>query len=143
MKQKLLDRLDQELIAQLRVDGRASVSKLSTLFGVSRATIQSRIDRLVESGDILGFTIRVKEELEQGQISAIMMLAISDKSTAQIVQRLKGIPNIIKIHTTNGAWDMVLHIVSSSLSEFDQVLQRVRLVEGVSTSETSILLSSQ
>ena len=41
------DDLDRRLIALLREDGRAPVSKLATLLKVSRATVQSRMDRLV------------------------------------------------------------------------------------------------
>ena len=52
-----LDQLDQTLIAQLRVDGRASVAKLSDILGVSRGTVQNRLDKLIDSGAILGFTI--------------------------------------------------------------------------------------
>jgi DNA-binding Lrp family transcriptional regulator len=46
------------------------------------------------------------------------------------------------VHTTNGAWDLVAEIHSSSLAEFDQVLREVRLIDGIANSETSILLST-
>jgi len=63
-------------------------------------------------------------------------------STTQVINKLRGIPQLEKLHTTNGAWDLVTDIRASSLSEFDQVLREVRIIGGVLNSETSILLSS-
>ena len=138
----LYDELDRELIAILRKDGRASISKLSQILNVSRGTIQNRLDRLVTNGAILGFTIRAHQDLEAGTVRAIMMIEVSGKSTSQVIQNLRGIPELFKLHTTNGAWDLIAEIQTSSLGEFDQVLRVVRMIPGVLNSETSILLSS-
>ena len=138
----LHDALDKQLVAILRSDGRASVSKLAELLKVSRGTVQNRLDRLVSSGAILGFTIRAHEAIETDVVRAIMMVEVVGKSTTQVIAKLRGIPQLQKVHTTNGAWDLVVEIVTSNLTEFDHVLRDVRLIDGVLNSETSILLSS-
>ena len=66
----LHDSVDQALIAILRADGRASIATLAKQLNVSRGTVQNRLDRLVDSGAILGFTIRVHDELETDVIRA-------------------------------------------------------------------------
>ncbi len=137
-----MDVLDNELLAQLRVDGRAPVAKLAAILGVSRATVQNRIDKLQQQGVIKGFTIRVTESLDSNLVKAIMMLEIANRSIEPIIQRLRGITAIRTIHSTNGAWDLVLEVQTQNLAQFDQVLQQVRQIKGVSRSETSILLSS-
>jgi DNA-binding Lrp family transcriptional regulator len=138
----LHDQLDQHLIALLREDGRASISKLSEQLKVSRGTVQNRIDRLVSSGAILGFTVRAHEAIEAGSIKAVMMIEVVGRSTAQVIKALKGLPQLVKLHTTNGSWDLVAELQTSSLIEFDHVLAQVRMIEGVLNSETSILLTS-
>ena len=138
----LHDLLDQQLIALLREDGRASISKLSQLLKVSRGTVQNRIDRLVSSGVILGFTVRAHEAVETGVVKAIMMVEVVGRSTSQVIKTLKGLPQLTKLHTTNGSWDLVAELQTSSLIEFDHVLAKVRMIEGVLNSETSILLTS-
>lgn len=138
----LYDSVDKELISILRADARASISKLATLLRVSRGTVQNRLDRLISSGAILGFTIRAHDELETDVIKAIMMIEVVGKSTAQVISKLRGIPQLEKLHTTNGAWDLVANIKTSNLLEFDRVLRDVRTIDGVLNSETSILLSS-
>ena len=136
------DQLDRELIAILREDGRAPVSKLAALLSVSRATVQNRLDRLLDSGAVLGFTIRALEDVGASGVRAIMMIEIAGQSTTRTIRSLRGIPALRELHSTNGKWDLVAYLTAGSLAEFDSVLREVRDVEGIVNSETSILLSS-
>jgi DNA-binding Lrp family transcriptional regulator len=136
------DPLDRELISVLRQDGRAPISKLADILGVSRGTVQNRLDRLLESGALLGFTIRIHEDLEPDSIRAIMMIEVVGRSTTSVIKQLRGIPELRTLHTTNGSWDLVAHLHASSLADFDRVLRDVRAIAGVLNSETSLLLSS-
>lgn len=138
----LYDSIDKELIAMLRIDARASISKLAKMLHVSRGTVQNRLDRLISSGAILGFTVRAHDELETDVIKAVMLIEVVGKSTTQVINKLRGIPQLHKLHTTNGAWDLVAEIRTSNLLVFDRVLRDVRTIDGVLNSETSILLSS-
>ena len=138
----IYDSLDNALIAELRKDGRASISALAGSLNVSRGTVQNRLDRLVSSGAILGFTVRVHEHIETEAVRAIMMIEVVGKSTSQVIKTMRGIPELIKLHTTNGAWDLVAELQAENLSEFDGVLRQVREIDGILNSETSILLSS-
>lgn len=136
------DALDRELIALLRNDGRAPVSKLAEILQVSRGTVQNRLDRLLESGAILGFTVRVRDDHESELIRGIMTIEVVGKSTGEVIRNLRGLPELHTLHTTNGAWDLVAEIRTSSLQDFDRVLRHVRVIDGVRSSETSLLLSS-
>ncbi|WP_018237122.1 Lrp/AsnC family transcriptional regulator [Ensifer sp. BR816] len=136
------DDLDRRIIAHLRVDGRASLSKLSDALGVARGTVQNRLDRLIETGTLMGFTVRVREDYDLNTVHAVMMIEVVGKSTTQVIRRLRGIPEIHTLHTTNGNWDLVANIRAANLSEFDRILREVRMIDGVANSETSLLLSS-
>ncbi|TCQ22796.1 AsnC-like helix-turn-helix protein [Rhizobium sp. PP-CC-3G-465] len=91
---------------------------------------------------LLGFTVRVREDFDAQTIHAVMMIEVVGKSTTQVIRRLRDIPEIYALHTTNGNWDLVANMRSATLSDFDRVLREVRMIEGVSNSETSLLLSS-
>jgi DNA-binding Lrp family transcriptional regulator len=136
------DDLDRRIIAHLRADGRASLSKLSDALGVARGTVQNRLDRLIETGTLLGFTVRVREDYDVNTVHAVMMIEVVGKSTTQVIRKLRGIPEIYSLHTTNGNWDLVANVRAANLSEFDRVLREVRMIDGVANSETSLLLSS-
>jgi len=135
------DATDRELIAVLRKDGRAPIAKLAEILNVSRGTVQNRLDRLLESGALLGFTIRVREDFDPDSVRAVMMIEVAGKSTSQVIRRLRGIPELQKIHTTNGSWDLVTEILATSLGEFDRVLRDVRETSGVLNSLATFLKS--
>jgi DNA-binding Lrp family transcriptional regulator len=136
------DDLDRRIIGHLRADGRAPLSKLADVLKVSRGTVQSRLDRLVETGTLLGFTIRIREDYDDLSVRAIMMIEITGKSTTEVIRKLRGIVEIRTLHTTNGNWDLLADIRAESLSEFDRVLRQVRMIDGVLNSETSLFLST-
>ena len=59
-----LDDLDRRLIGLLRDDARLPSAALARRLGVSRGTVQNRIDRLIASGVVLGFTARLRGDAE-------------------------------------------------------------------------------
>jgi DNA-binding Lrp family transcriptional regulator len=136
------DDLDRRLIAALRVNGREPVSSLAAQLGVTRATVANRIERLVTSGVVLGFSIRVREETGDDTIRAIALIALEGRSTDEVIRKLRGFPEVHALHSTNGSWDLVAELRTDSLKSFDQLLGRIRSIDGVVNSETSLLLSS-
>ena len=137
-----MDNTDRRLLAILRTDGRASISKLAELLKISRGTVQNRIDRLTADGVIAGFTVRIAAAEDPHAVRAVMLIEITGQKTVSVVKTLRGIPEIRALHTTNGAWDLVAEIETENLAEFDRVLRYVRALEGVSKSETSLLLTT-
>lgn len=136
------DELDRKIIGFLRNDGRAPLASIAASLKVSRGTIQNRLDRLQESGALLGFTVRVREDYGLDTIRAIMLIEVVGKSTSQVIRSLRGIPQLTTLHTTNGSWDLIAEVQASSLQDFDSVLRDVRVIDGVLNSETNILLTS-
>jgi DNA-binding Lrp family transcriptional regulator len=137
-----LDDLDRRLIAALRTDGRTPVTTLARTLGVTRATVNSRLKRLLESGTVLGFSVRVREERDPDSIRAIALIEVEGRSTNQAISQLRGFPEVRALHTTNGGWDLVAELRTNTLSNFDRLLGQIRSVDGVVNSETSVLLSS-
>jgi DNA-binding Lrp family transcriptional regulator len=137
-----MDDTDRQLVALLRANARLPVASLAKSLGVSRGTVQNRINRLLARGTIQGFTLRLRPEAEAPRIRAIMMIGVEGERSDNILKQLRGHPEIAAVHTTNGRWDMVLELNTDNLEAFDRVLHRIRQIDGVSASETSLLLSS-
>jgi DNA-binding Lrp family transcriptional regulator len=137
-----MDDTDRQLVALLRANARLPVASLAKSLSVSRGTVQNRITRLLARGTIQGFTLRLRPEAEAPRIRAIMMIGVEGERSDNILKQLRGHPEIAAVHTTNGRWDMVLELNTDNLEAFDRVLHRIRQIDGVSASETSLLLSS-
>ncbi|AYG63911.1 Lrp/AsnC family transcriptional regulator [Rhizobium jaguaris] len=137
-----MDDLDRKLIAQLRLDGRMPVAMLAAKLDVSRGTIQKRLDKLINSNAIRGFTVRTREEIDTNILRAMMNIKTSGKKPAAIIKALNGLPEVVALYTTNGVWDYVAELRAETLADFDRVLREVRSIDGVATTETSLLLGS-
>jgi len=137
-----MDELDHKLLELLRSDARRSVASLAGELGASRATIRSRIDKLVQSGVITSFTVQLREPARHTRVRAIMLIAVEGRGVEKVMRRLHGYPEVRRLHTTNGRWDIVAELVTDTLAAFDGLLNRIRLIEGITSTETSILLSS-
>ena len=137
-----MDRLDQQLITLLRHDGRRSVSDLAAEMGVSRATVRARMERLERDGDILGYTVILRNDAIEVPVRAVMMIEIEGHVLDKVIRQLGGFPEVAAIHTTNGRWDIVAEVRAESLEAFDAALGRIRLTPGIANTETSILLST-
>lgn len=138
-----MDDLDQKLLSLLRHDARASLSQLAGLLNVTRTTVKARIERLKGSGEIVGFTVVLKDDARRDPVSGLMMLGIEGRGTDRVVRQLNGIPSVRAVHTTNGRWDLIAEIGTDTLERFDAVLADIRKLEGIATSETSLLLSTK
>ena len=136
-----MDDLDRRLIALLRTDARAAAAGLAKALKVSRGTVQNRISRLRASGEILGFTLRTPPTADD-RVRAVMSIEVEGERTSQVLAALRGLPEVEAVHMTNGRWDMLAELNTDSLAAFSQALDRIRTIEGIASSETSLLLKT-
>ena len=132
-----------QLIALLRNDARASVASLAKALGVSRGTVQNRMARLQQDRHDRGLHgapqagrgraahARLHDGRGRGQPGRC-----GDQRAARANLRSAA------LYSTNGRWDIVAELRADSLEGFDRVLARIRLIEGISQTETSLLLST-
>jgi DNA-binding Lrp family transcriptional regulator len=139
----ILDDLDTRLIAELRRDGRAALSDLAERMGLSRATVRARMERLTAKGEIAGFTVLTRGDVQSAPVRGLMMIGIEGRGGEKVMARLTGIPAVNAVHSTNGKWDLIAELGTQTLLELDEVIHRIRNIEGVMTSETNLLLSTR
>lgn len=137
-----MDSTDQALIALLRGNARLSVAALAKQLQVARGTVQNRLAKLEASGAIVGYTVRLKPQAEAHRIRALTTIAVEGNRAEAVLRQLRGDPAVDALHSTNGRWDIVAELRADNLESFDRVLGRIRLIEGIARTETSLLLSS-
>lgn len=139
----VLDEMDQRLIAELRRDGRAALSDLAESLGLSRATVRARMERLTTRGEIAGFTVLTRGDVSVLPVRGMMMIGIEGRGAEKITARLTGLPAVQAVHSTIGKWDLIVDLGAQTLLELDEVIVKIRNMEGVMTSETNLLLSTR
>lgn len=137
-----MDSLDQQLIGLLRGNSRLSVAALAHRLKVSRGTVTNRIARLESDGIIVGYTVQLRPDVRQNDIRAWMSIAVEGNDTRSVIASLLGEPGVATLHGTNGRWDLLAELRAANLTELSEVLERIRLIRSIQTSETSIHLTS-
>jgi DNA-binding Lrp family transcriptional regulator len=137
-----MDDLDHQLIGLLRANARMSVADLAHKLKVSRGTVTNRIRKLEDAQVIVGYTVRLRPDAAGEQIRAWMWIIVEGNQTRRVIASLLGEPGVTSLHDTNGRWDLLAEIVCGSMTELSTVLERVRLISGIRSTETSIHLAT-
>ena len=138
-----MDKLDENLLGKLAEDSRRSITELSRLLGVTRATVQDRMKRLESSGIIQGYTIRYNPEYQRQQVSAYIMISTSPGGLGQIVRQLRSIDEIRSLQSISGQFDLMAIITCRSTHELDRQIDRIGDIDGIRQTMTSVILSSK
>ena len=138
----MMDELDRRLVTLLRHDARRGISDLAIQLGVSRATVRARMEGLEKRGDIVGYTVILRADAVSMPVRGITMVEVEGRAKDRVVDILGGYPEISAIHTTNGKWDLIVEIGTMTPTDLDGLLGRIRLIGGVTSSETNLLLAT-
>lgn len=138
-----MDELDRGILGLLSGDARISVATIARRLKVARSTIQARLERLETTGVIAGYTVRLGEGARAGLLRTTVLLTIEPRAQAAIMTRLKGLPEVERIHSTSGRVDLLLQIAAGSTPQLDAVLDQIGEMPGVKSSESLIHLTTK
>ncbi len=136
-----LDGLDARLLRELDAAPRVGVLELSRRLAVARATVQARLDRLVARGVIATFAPTLDPEALGYDVTAFATLEIRQGRGTQVLEHLRGIPQVLEVHTITGQGDMLCRLVARSNDDLQGVLNRVNEFPEIVRSSTVIALS--
>ena len=138
-----VDGTDRRLLDLLRENARAPAAELARRLGLSRTTVQSRIERLERAGIITGYTVRVAAEHERGQIKAYIMVTLGPKQAASIETALRRMPEVRSLHSVSGPFDLVVVTAATSVDEMNAVIDRIGALDGVERTTSAVILSTR
>ena len=143
MTSATLDPTDLALLALLREDARSPTADLARQLGLSRTTVQSRMERLVRQRVIAGYTVVVPDELEADLVRAHVLITLAPKRSGAIEVALRKIPEVRVLHSVSGPFDLIAIVAASSIGELDALIDRIGLLEGVERTTSAIVLSTR
>ncbi|GAU80355.1 Lrp/AsnC family transcriptional regulator [Bosea sp. 2YAB26] len=138
-----IDRTDRQLLILLTENARAPVAELGRQLGLSRTTVQSRIERLERRGVITGYTARLSDEHERGQVKAHVLITALTKLAPRVEAELRRIPEVRTLHSVSGHFDMIAIVIAPSIGELDELIDRIGALDGVERTMSSIILSTR
>lgn len=139
----MLTKAEQALLTLLRANARASTAELARQLGVSRTTVQSRIERLEQRGIIAGYGVRLSRDYEQGLVKAHVLLTVTPKLADKVVRSLEAMPPVRTVHSVSGNFDMIVIVDAPSIRDLDALLDKIGAMDGVERTSSSIILSTR
>lgn len=119
-----MDRIDRNILAELQIDGRLSVTDLAERVGLSLSPCHRRVKALEESGTIREYRARLEPASLGLNFSAIVFVTLKEgdkRAVREFEEAVKDIPNILMAQRLFGDPDYLLQIVTRDLPAF-QVL---------------------
>ena len=138
-----MNNLDSQIIALLKRNGRMSVTQMAQELAVSQVTIDTHIKKMKQSGVITGYTEKLGTEEFRHKISGWILISVTTNEEERAIEQLINMPEITRLKTTNGKWDLAAEIQVLSLENFDSTISRLRQVKRITDTDTSLLLSSR
>ena len=134
---------DRHLLALLLSNARESTAALARRLGIARSTVQARIARLEAAGIIAGYTVRLGDAYKRGLIRAHVLITLDPKRAGAAEAALKRMAELTALYTVSGAHDLIAVAAAETTEDMDNLLDRIRTLDGVTTTNSSILLSAK
>lgn len=138
-----LDPTDRQLLALLRENARRSTAELARALGLSRTTVQSRIERLERQRVVAGYTVKVDDAVEAALVRAHIMITVGPKQTGAIEAALRGITAVRSLLSVSGPYDLLAVVAAPSITELDALIDRIGALDGVERTTSAIVLSTR
>jgi len=135
-----MDDIDREIIKILKNHGRATYGEIGKKVGLSEGAVRKRINELVDSGIIRRFTVKVG--LTEGAEAIILISLNPSFPTSEISDILMTIPNVENAYEVTGQYDIVAIVSAMNIAEVNECIEKIRRVEGVTNTNTMIILRS-
>jgi len=136
-----IDETDRRIIGKLRENARAPISDIGRALGLSRTTVQSRIERLERLGVVTGYTLKVSEAHERGLIHAYVMLTTAPKQTAAVIGAARANPAVRRLASVSGPFDLIAEVATQTVAEMDELIDALGALEGVERTTSSVVMS--
>lgn len=138
-----LNAKDRELLAILSENAREQTATIARKLGLSRTTVQAKIDRLERDGVIAGYGVKLSDAYESGMVKAHVLITIAPKTLARITTELHAISAVRTLHSVSGSFDLIAVVEATSIAELDHLIDRIGAIDGVERTLSSIILSTR
>lgn len=134
---------DRQLLELLQNNARESNASIARKIGVSRATVQERIQRLEKAEIIQGYSVKINPQKTHRNIEAIVMVLAENKALKATFIELEKMVYIQAIHSLSGEWDWSLFISAPSLEEFHLCITQINEQAGIKSTVSHIIMKTR
>lgn len=132
-----MDELDRRLIRILRKDARASYTSMAQQLETSEGTVRARVKRLVEDGTIQQFTIRTRGADVRALVEVQVASNVEASGVAQTIRSWEGVEVVWEV---TGEHDLVVVAECPTTDTLNDIIDRIRTIEGSQATRSRLIL---
>jgi DNA-binding Lrp family transcriptional regulator len=137
-----VDVIDGKIIGCLLQDARSTLAEIGGEVGLSAPAVKRRIDRLVASGAIRGFTALIDPDVLGWRTEAYVELYCKGTVAPEELRRsLEQVPEVVGAVTVSGDADALVHMLAADVKHLERALERIRDEPNVDHTRSVIVLS--
>jgi DNA-binding Lrp family transcriptional regulator len=135
-----LDDTDRQIIKLLKEDARAGYGEIGLKVGLSEGAVRKRIKTLSDEGVIRKFTVKIG--VAEGAQAITLLATNPAQPTQEVSKKIQAIPNVETTYEVSGEYDIVAVIGAMNMTEVNECIEKIRMVEGIVKTNTMIILRS-
>lgn len=137
-----LDRVDERIIAILGANARMSFAEIGDEVGLSPSAVKRRLDRLIDSGAVRGFTVVVDPDAIGWTTEAFIELHCRARTSPGAIRAgLADHPEVIFACTVTGDADALVQIRARNTRHLEEVIERIGAEPFVTRTKSTLVLS--
>ena len=139
----ILDGIDRQLLDELQTDCKRSLKEIGAAVGLSAPSVMERVRKLESAGIIKGYHALLDARKVGLDISAFIGVSISNPQLlSAFEERVDSIPQVLECHHITGGHTLLLKVKTQNTEDLEQLISRIRSMEGVASTETMVVLST-
>jgi DNA-binding Lrp family transcriptional regulator len=138
-----VDAIDQHIVSRLVANARSSYADIGSVVGLSAPAVKRRVDKLLDSGVLRGFTAVVDPEaLGWGTEAFVEVHCWGNVTPSRLTARLEPLAEVVAAYTVSGAADAIVHLRAASIHHLETALERLRALDIVDRTVSTVVLST-
>jgi DNA-binding Lrp family transcriptional regulator len=138
-----LDATDERILAELVEDARATYAEIGEQVNLSAPAVKRRVDRMLDSGVIRGFTTVVDRSALGWETEAYVQVFRHGTIAPDELRRAWiDIPEVVSAATVTGTADAMLHVLARDMRHLEEALEKIRSAADVERSESIVVLTN-
>lgn len=138
-----MDQLDRKIIAQLRVNGRATYAELGRVIGLSASSVHERVGKLEAAGVITGYHAMVDPRTVGLDVTALVGIQPTDTAADDVAESLGQLHEVESCYAVAGEEAFVVKVRVPTVDDLERTLGRLRRIDGVARTRTTVVLSTR
>lgn len=138
-----LDEIDERILAALTEHARATFAEIGQRVNLSASAVKRRVDRMVDSGVIRGFTTVIdRNALGWTTEAYVQVYCHGTIAPDDLRMAWRDIPEVVSAATVTGTADALLHVLARDMRHLEDALERIRTSADIERSESIVVLSN-